>query len=157
MDIDGGIQRRSYRLLSFFFVFVLVIGIYVIVNASLLRREVFFYKLRVLSPSSHSNSSNISASFHWERLCKHNEPFGSCFALLKCFCPLHQIGLLGTLRISLKSWRWLCCFLVFLCRAFVLLGRVIAIRHFCFHSIWSVLARVNLHVCCQMATWINEA
>ena len=65
MDIDGGFQRRSYRVLSFFFIFVLLVGIYIIVNASLLHREVLFYKMRVISVSSHSNLSNISASNQW--------------------------------------------------------------------------------------------
>jgi hypothetical protein len=62
MDSDGGIQRKSYRLLSYFFVLLLLIGAFIIVNASMLHREIFLYKMRVLPSSVFSNTSNFSAS-----------------------------------------------------------------------------------------------
>ena len=54
----------GYRLLQHFSLplLLLLIGAFIIVNASMLHREIFLYKMRVLPSSVFSNTSNFSAS-----------------------------------------------------------------------------------------------
>ena len=85
MDIDGGFQRKFYRLLSFFFIFILFVGSFIIVNASLLNREVYIYRMRVLS---FPNSSNVSASnmWYWPFSAVTMASFFVAFKRVSCHC-----------------------------------------------------------------------